>query len=68
MSRWDLRKRSCDRTSCLRAARAELSVRQVLREMGTPYAELGLGDAALTDDDLLDAIQAHPILINRRLS
>ena len=48
-------------------ARAGLSVRDVLREKGTPYAELGLGDPALTDDQLLDAIEAHPILLNRPL-
>jgi len=47
--------------------RAGLSVRDALREKGTPYAELGLGDSALTDDQLLDAIQAHPILLNRPL-
>ncbi|HEY9212028.1 MAG TPA: arsenate reductase (glutaredoxin) [Ancylobacter sp.] len=40
-------------------------VRAVLREKGTPYAELGLGDPALGDDALLDAMMAHPILINR---
>lgn len=39
--------------------------RDVLRESGTPYAELGLGDPALSDDALLDAMMAHPILINR---
>ncbi|GJE74084.1 arsenate reductase (glutaredoxin) [Methylorubrum suomiense] len=48
-------------------ARAGLAVRDVLRENGTPYAELGLGDLALTDDQLLDAIEAHPILLNRPL-
>jgi arsenate reductase len=48
-------------------ARAGLTVRDVLREKGTPYAELGLGDQALTDDALLDAIAAHPILLNRPL-
>ena len=42
-----------------------ITVREVLREKGTPYAELGLGDPDLTDDDLLDAIDAHPILLNR---
>jgi arsenate reductase len=47
--------------------RAGLNVRDLLREKGTPYAELGLGDAALGDDDLLDAMVAHPILINRPL-
>jgi arsenate reductase len=49
------------------AERAGVSVRDLLREKGTPYAELGLGDAALTDDRLLDAIEAHPILLNRPL-
>ncbi|MBN8915465.1 MAG: arsenate reductase (glutaredoxin) [Rhizobiales bacterium] len=46
-------------------SRAGLSVRETLREKGTPYAELGLGDPALSDDALLDAMMAHPILINR---
>jgi arsenate reductase (glutaredoxin) len=41
------------------------SVRDILREKGTPYAELGLGDPGLSDDQLLDAIEAHPILMNR---
>ncbi len=45
--------------------RMGVPVRAVLREKGTPYAELGLGDPALTDDQLLDAMMAHPILINR---
>ena len=40
-------------------------VRALLREKGTPYAELGLGDASLDDDRLVDAMLAHPILINR---
>ena len=48
-------------------ARAGLTVRQVLREKGTPYHELGLGDPSLSDDALLDAIGVHPILINRPL-
>ncbi len=48
-------------------ARAGLTVRAVLRETGTPYAALGLGDPALTDDQLLDAIEAHPVLLNRPL-
>jgi arsenate reductase len=48
-------------------ARAGLTVRQILREKGTPFAELGLDDPALTDDRLLDAVEAHPILINRPL-
>jgi arsenate reductase len=46
-------------------ARAGLTPRQILREKGTPYAELGLAAPALTDDQLLDAIAAHPILMNR---
>ena len=45
--------------------RMGLSVRDVIREKGTPYAELGLGDPSLSDDQLLDAMIAHPILINR---
>ena len=47
------------------AIRMGVSVRELLREKGTPYAELGLGNADLTDDQLLDAMMAHPILINR---
>ncbi|MCP9630202.1 arsenate reductase (glutaredoxin) [Rhodopseudomonas palustris] len=46
-------------------ARMGISVRELLREKGTPYAELGLGDPALSDAQLLDAMMAHPILINR---
>jgi arsenate reductase len=46
-------------------ARMGVSVRDVIREKGTPYHELGLADPALTDDQLLDAMMAHPILINR---
>jgi arsenate reductase len=46
-------------------AKAGLTVRQAIREKGTPYAELGLEDPALSDDQLLDAMLAHPILINR---
>jgi arsenate reductase (glutaredoxin) len=46
-------------------ARMGISVRDLLREKGTPYKELGLGNEALTDDQLLDAMMAHPILINR---
>ena len=44
---------------------AGLSVRQALREKGTPFHELGLGSPTLTDEQLLDAMLAHPILINR---
>jgi arsenate reductase len=46
-------------------ARAGLTVRDAIREKGTPYAELILDDPALSDDELLDAMLAHPILINR---
>ena len=42
-----------------------LPVRALLRQKGTPYDELGLDDPALTDDHLIDAMLAHPILINR---
>ena len=42
-----------------------ITPRQLLREKGTPYAELGLGDAKWTDDQLIDFMMAHPILINR---
>ena len=45
--------------------RMGVSVRDVLREKGTPFQELGLGDPSLSDDQLLDAMTAHPILINR---
>ena len=47
--------------------RAGMTPRELLREKGTPYAELGLGDESLSDDALLDAMMAHPILINRPL-
>lgn len=51
----------------LRALLAAMSmtVRQLLREKGTPYAELGLGDPTWTDDQLLDFMVQHPILMNR---
>lgn len=42
-----------------------ISPRDLLREKGTPYAELGLGDPKWSDDDLIDFMMAHPILINR---
>lgn len=48
-------------------AAAGLSVRAAIREKGTPYHDLGLDDPSLTDDQLLDAMMAHPILINRPL-
>ncbi|GJE54911.1 arsenate reductase (glutaredoxin) [Methylobacterium thuringiense] len=49
------------------AERAGITVRDLLREKGTPYAELGLADTSLSDDQLLDAIFEHPILLNRPL-
>lgn len=54
-------------TQEIRALLAEMgmSVRELLREKGTPYADLGLGDPALTDEQLLAAIQQHPVLMNR---
>ncbi|MGE5147261.1 MAG: arsenate reductase (glutaredoxin) [Candidatus Eiseniibacteriota bacterium] len=42
-----------------------IPVRALLREKGTPYAELGLGDPKWSDDELIDMMLAHPILINR---
>lgn len=39
--------------------------RDILRRSGTPYDELGLDDPALTDDQILDALEAHPILMQR---
>ena len=49
------------------AERAGITVRDLIREKGTPYAELGLSDPSLTDDQLLDAVAEHPILLNRPL-
>ena len=42
-----------------------VSVRELLRGKGTPYAELGLADPKWNDDELIDFMMAHPILINR---
>jgi len=47
--------------------RAAMRPRELLREKGTPYAELGLGQDHWTDDELIDQMLAHPILINRPL-
>ena len=47
--------------------RAGLSPQNLLREKGTPYAELGLDDESLSDAALIDAMMEHPILINRPL-
>jgi arsenate reductase len=46
-------------------AAMSILVRALLREKGTPYAELGLGDPKWSDDQLLDFMIVHPILINR---
>src|SRR5918993_1083140 len=45
--------------------RMGVPVRAMIREKGTPFAELGLEDPSLTDDQLLEVMMAHPILINR---
>jgi len=47
------------------AKRAGVPLRELMREKGTPYAEHGLDNPELTDEHLLDAIEAHPILLNR---
>ncbi len=47
--------------------RAGMTPRELLREKGTPYAELGLGDTSLSNEAVIDAMMAHPILINRPL-
>jgi arsenate reductase len=46
-------------------ARMGISVRALLRGKGTPFKELGLDDPKWSDDELLDVMLAHPILINR---
>ena len=46
-------------------AQAGLTVREAIRQKDTPYQALGLGDLSLGDEALLDAMLAHPILINR---
>ena len=48
-------------------ARAGISPRDLLRDKGTPFTELGLDDPALSDAQLIDAMMDHPILINRPL-
>jgi arsenate reductase len=45
--------------------RMEIGPRELLRQKGTPYAELGLDDPTLTEDQVVDAMVAHPLLINR---
>ncbi|MGH1418815.1 MAG: arsenate reductase (glutaredoxin) [Hyphomicrobiaceae bacterium] len=46
-------------------AEMEIPARDLLRRKGTPYDELGLDDEKWTDDELIDHMMAHPILINR---
>ncbi len=46
-------------------ARMGISVRELIREKGTPYADLGLNVPSLRDERLLDVMMEHPILINR---
>jgi len=46
-------------------AAMDMKPRDVLRRSGTPYESLGLDDPALTDDQILDALEAHPILMQR---
>lgn len=48
-------------------ARAGISPRALLREKGTPFADLGLGNPDLADAQLIDAMMEHPVLINRPL-
>ena len=55
-----------DRATLLELVKAMgISVRALLREKGTPYAELNLADPKWSDDELIDFMLAHPILINR---
>jgi arsenate reductase len=55
-----------DRTTVTQlAADAGLTIREALRKKDTPFDELGLGDPEKSDDELLDAIAMHPILLNR---
>lgn len=55
-----------DRATVIRLiADAGLTVREALRKKDTPFEELGLGDTTKTDEELLDALGEHPILLNR---
>jgi arsenate reductase len=47
------------------AARSGLSIRALMRDKGTPAADLGLLDEGVTDDRILEAMLAHPVLVNR---
>lgn len=52
-------------TLCALIAAMQITPRQLLREKGTPYHDLGLADVSLSNDAIIDAMLAHPILINR---
>lgn len=52
-------------TLCALIAAMQITPRQLLREKGTPYHDLGLADASLTDEVIIETMLAHPILINR---
>lgn len=55
-----------DRLTLVRLIEAmEIPVRNLLRQKGTPYAELGLDDSQWTDEQLIDLMLQHPLLINR---
>jgi arsenate reductase len=55
-----------DRTTLIRLIKdMGIEVRALLRIKGTPYEELGLDNASLTDEQLIDAMMAHPVLMNR---
>lgn len=58
-------KTSPDRATLTGLSHATGGARALLREKGTPFAELGLGDPELSDEALIDAMLAHPVLINR---
>lgn len=52
-------------TLCALIAAMQITPTQLLREKGTPYHDLGLADVSLSNDAIIDAMLAHPILINR---
>lgn len=52
-------------TLCALIAAMQITPRQLLREKGTPYHDLGLADASLSNDAIIEAMLAHPMLINR---
>jgi arsenate reductase (glutaredoxin) len=50
---------------CRLVRRSGVPLKSILRKTGTPFTELGLGRDAITDDEILEAIAAHPVLLNR---